>query len=259
MEYEIDRSSLPAVQKGEVWDFVDWGSVFSTAFISAIGIPIVFVVLAIFSGEWHLSVFGWVCLVLIITSFVSATSATEARDSSYARAKEHQENWPIEKEKSLNSIIDQNQRLCRDCGAIRSQIVSKMDDARNKYNRNLFGQYWDMIESITKSLDEYRSTIGRLEYVQNNYRNEVRQIGAQHNYPAAILNMSMVPLVDRELVEFKKLRELGESHRDFANIWEQRRTREAIISGFKNLQASVEGVGGAITQELASLRRSLDR
>lgn len=71
--------------------------------------------------------------------------------------------------------------------------------------------------------------------------------------------MNVVPLVEKELIEFRSLREMGESHRDFATIWESRRTREAIISGFNNLQNSVEGIGGAITQEISSLKNSLNR
>ncbi|MEJ2682678.1 MAG: hypothetical protein P8144_14755 [Gammaproteobacteria bacterium] len=259
MDYKIDLSSLPRIQKGDVWDFVDWGEVFSTAFKSVIGVPIAFAVLGIFSGEWHLSVSGWLFLILVITGIVNSVKATERRDKAYSQAKEHQDNWPIEKTRKLNSIISQNQRYCQECGTIRNQIVSKMNSAQDKYNRNLFGQYWDMIESITKSFDEYKTQVSMLKHVQKDYYREVRQIDAEHNFPSTILNMSMVPLVDKELREFKDLRELGESHRDFANIWEQRRTREAIITGFKDLQASVEGIGGAITQELKNLRISLNK
>ncbi|MET1257398.1 hypothetical protein [Aliikangiella maris] len=259
MKYEIDTSSLSRVQKDEVWEYIIWSNVFTTAIKSAIGIPIGFLILAIFTKEWHLSFFGWGLLILIITSLIDLTDALDRRDAYYATAKKKQENWPLEKAKKINSIIKQSKDYCIQCSGIRNQLVTKMNIAKEKYNRNLFSQYWDMIESITKSFDEYRLKIERLKIVQNEYHYEIRNIGTnvRHNFPSSILNMNMVPLVSRELSDFKELRELGESHRDFANIWEQRRTREAIITGFKNLQASVDGVGDTITLAINNLRGSL--
>lgn len=162
MKYEIDLSSLPHVHKRDPWDLFKWSDVFITIWQSIIGIPIFFVVLRILFGEWALSWDGYFSLLVaaaVLAAIINFGHASKMADKLYNQKRESQKQSAEQKSKDLNDSIRWSEDICNECLSTRNLIVSEMENAKSKYNRNLFGQYWDSIESIAKLFGNYRDQI----------------------------------------------------------------------------------------------------
>jgi hypothetical protein len=56
------------------------------------------------------------------------------------------------------------------------------------------------------------------------------------------------------LKELQRVLRLGQTNFEFATIWEHRKTREVLISGFRNLGEAVSNLGFAVQSAMDELK-----
>jgi hypothetical protein len=116
--------------------------------------------------------------------------------------------------------------------------------AEHEYECNAFGQFWDEIERATVALGAARKSLTVLAARSASYYATLA--GRCHTFPAFPFNTGDAPQVGAVAKELRKVARRGQTHRDFAVIWEHRQTRQILISGFATLREGLSGIESAI-------------
>jgi hypothetical protein len=81
--------------------------------------------------------------------------------------------------------------------------------------------------------------------------------GRKHTFPAFLIQIRTIPDASSEIKEFRRIVRLGQTNFQFANIWEHRRTREALIAGLRTLGEAVNNLGAKLETSIYDLRQSV--
>ena len=124
-----------------------------------------------------------------------------------------------------------------------------LKEANQRYQENAFGPFWDSIQEAVRALDAFRQTSdeARLEY--DGYR--LKLSGHSHTFPVLPNYGDRLPDPLPALQRLEQIVRLGQTNFQFATIWEQRRTREAIMVGFDTWADAVSQIASRV---LASFR-----
>lgn len=130
-----------------------------------------------------------------------------------------------------------------------------LQSAQVEYNNSAFAPFWDAVEKAAINLAAFSDKVRLLSTNSTEYYQLLK--GRKHTFPEFSLIMSAPPDATPVMNEFFRVVRLGQTNFQFANIWEHRRTREVLISGFRTLGEAVNDLGWVISQSILSLRQSI--
>lgn len=136
------------------------------------------------------------------------------------------------------------------------RINDELSEAERRFSANLFGPFWDQMENVAISLNEYSGFSRNLQGYCKTYGDFLAC--EKHTFPPFWEVVSSPPPIDYQLKQFERLLISGQSNFNFALIWEQRQTRKTIITGFSTLRDSIEGVGNRVVNDLKILGKVMN-
>lgn len=127
--------------------------------------------------------------------------------------------------------------------------------AQAEYNANAFAPFWDAVENAAIYLATFNDKAKILSANATDYYKLLQ--GKKHTFPVFPVNMRTIPDDVPVVNDLYRIVRLGQTNFQFANIWEHRRTRAVLISGFQTLGEAVNNLRGAITYSISNLRQSI--
>lgn len=131
-----------------------------------------------------------------------------------------------------------------------------LDEAVSEHRERAFGPFWDAIETAAAALAEYQHGTKEIGAIAQEYYKELEH--RTHTFPPFPYIASDLPIADESVKRFKQVVRMGQTDFEFANIWEHRKTRETIKTGFGSLEAAVRQVGSSVVTAVQGVRLSLE-
>ena len=183
-----------------------------------------------------------------------------------ARSKQRAETAKAE-QKALQDVEDRTRharaaleaiaKAPRKLTKILKKVERNLSRAENEYSASAYGPFWDQIEAVTEGLKKYNSWLERVEKNADTYRDVLS--GWNHTFPSVIINRGDFPDPTSAIHHLGRLVRQGQTNRDFAIIWEHRRTQKAIIEGFRDLQQAIYGIGETVQDSFSYVESSIVR
>jgi hypothetical protein len=107
-----------------------------------------------------------------------------------------------------------------------------IDNAIRDFEANAFGPFWDSVQEAVRALDAFRCSAKSASQSHEDYHS--RLVGLNHTFPALPAFVDRLPNPLPTLRRLSEIVRKGQTDFHFATIWEQRRTREALIAGFNS-------------------------
>ena len=145
----------------------------------------------------------------------------------------------------VSSAIEQvdslNTNMCR-----ASQLIEQAD---YEFRQNAYSPFWDKVHASIAQLARCQVNIECLKDYARLYSEALE--GRQHNFPVYPVGLNLVPDITRVSQDLQRVIRQGQTNFQFSSIYEQRRTREVMVAGFKSLGEAVDNFGASIDQSFA--------
>lgn len=162
-----------------------------------------------------------------------------------------------EKSRTLRELLVR----ARDCRHLLlnslDQASSCLSRAAREYDERAFAPFWDAVEEVVANLGRYQAGVRELASSADAYSSGLR--GRRHNFPPFPYQARDVPAATDILNQLRLVVRRGQTDFEFATIWEQRKTRETINTGFGSLEAAVREVGASVTVALQQAQGAFER
>lgn len=129
-----------------------------------------------------------------------------------------------------------------------------LDRAEYEFENNAFGPFWDAVEEAADYLASFNSSVRYILQNAENYYSSLK--GRNHNFPSFSVRPESLPISSSIIKEFDRVVRMGQTNFQFATIWEQRKTREVLIAGFRTLGEAVGNLGVTIENSISDLSLS---
>ncbi len=242
--------------------------------------PVTGIVLTLIVGSiWPAA--GPVTLVLILVGapvtggVMGHRSATAAHRAAAARATQQQRDRDTHARKlherdteTARRRISENaaygERHFAALGPAAAAACDHMEQATKHLEQRAFSPFWSSVESAYAALGQYLES---LEAVRRSAEGHPRLIDAYHalghheaveEFPVTLDAANATGTAEAIATPLQAM--VYEAQRDpvFAQIWEQRRTTAAVVSGFRNLDHAVSSLAAAVGQSTARLVASVE-
>lgn len=124
-----------------------------------------------------------------------------------------------------------------------------LEKAKKEYKSNAFSLYWDNIEEAVYLFSEFQNELKAITWKAKSY-NATLANGHKNNFPKFPVGNEVIPKMEPYLLNFSNTLRLGQTNYKFASIWEQRKTREVLILGFKTIDEAIKNIDTSISSSL---------
>lgn len=119
-----------------------------------------------------------------------------------------------------------------------------LDEAIQRFQENAFGPFWDSIQEAVRTLDAFRHSANEVRGEYDEYHHTLS--GYSHTFPVLPRYGDQLPNPISALQRLDQAVRLGQTNFQFATIWEQRRTREAVLVGFDTWADAVSQIAARV-------------
>lgn len=152
---------------------------------------------------------------------------------------------------AVRAVLDASTASAGDLETWLADAARALDRSELEHTDRAFSPFWDAVEASAQSMSRFRSGVASLARSATSYYAILN--GKRHTFPSFPYVPAALPDPGPILTRFKQVVRMGQTDFEFANIWEHRKTREAIQTGFGSLEAAVRDVGSILADELQGL------
>jgi hypothetical protein len=134
-------------------------------------------------------------------------------------------------------------------------VSESVKQAEQEYRENAFAPYWDAVEQATRHLGSFNGDVQLLS--QNTQKYYTTLNNRKHTFPSIRKMSGCIPDATPVLSELRRVVRMGQTNYQFAAIWEQRKTREVLIAGFRTLGEAIDNLGASVEKSISQLNVSL--
>lgn len=120
--------------------------------------------------------------------------------------------------------------------------------ARAEFNSRAFSPFFDQVELAAIKLSLFATKLQLAHYYGNRYTHLLTRM--EHTFPKLVDVQRMIPDPTNALQGLAQVLRMAQTDYQFATIWEQRKTREAIVDGFDNLGDACQQLEAVVWQAL---------
>jgi hypothetical protein len=169
------------------------------------------------------------------------------------RRKHHRKLRDFERQEAATAqaILASSERLARRMRETLDQASESARRAEKEYRENAFAQFWDAVEQLARQLDSFNQVVRQLSYNAQRYYMSAKD--RQDTFPSFCIRSEALPNPAPVLAELHRIVRMGQTNFQFAWIWEQRKTREVLIAGFRTLGDAIDNLGSTIEHSMSQL------
>jgi len=134
-----------------------------------------------------------------------------------------------------------------------------LDQAETDFRETAFSPFWDTIEKAANKIGRFDEALQRINKNSIRYAELVRlYVGNPQKHPLTSLSVSKLDAGKGTIERLKSIVRKAQRNRDFALIYEQRKTNQILVAGFTNLAQALDLMSSQITVSLDNLSNSVD-
>ncbi len=157
--------------------------------------------------------------------------------------------------KQLNNYIEVSVKLIKqDLPQSLKSASELLEQAETEYNDNAFGPFWDCVEEAAKNLVFFNNGIHQLSGNAQEYYKSLHS--REHNFSLFPVYED-IPNLKSLLEKLQTVVRKGQTNFEFATIWEQRKTHEVLIAGFRTLGEAVSNLSSTVENSISDLKNSI--
>jgi hypothetical protein len=146
-------------------------------------------------------------------------------------------------------------RIASDLPAALAAANGWLRKAETEFQERAFGPFWDAIERAAGNLEVFRKGVTTVNQNADTFYKTLEK--RQHSFPRFGTRPETLPDPKPVLEDLQQLVRRGQTDFQCANLWEQRRTREGLIAGFRTLEDGISHLGHAISNSLSDFQSTL--
>jgi DNA anti-recombination protein RmuC len=131
-----------------------------------------------------------------------------------------------------------------------------LDRAEDELKSKLPSPFWEAIEEALAKVRAFHHALSVIQAAKTAYITEAAQLDG--DAPEFALGVSVLPDPTALHDRLNRLYRKAQSIPHFSIVYEQRRTTETLIAGFRSLGQAIERLGDRMIDEIGSLAQSLD-
>jgi hypothetical protein len=156
-----------------------------------------------------------------------------------------------ELEQEAEALVESSNGIARRLPQTLQRASETARRAEKEYRENAFAPFGDAVEQVARDLDSFNQDAQRLSQNAQKYRVTIRN--RQGKFPVFNLASDTLPNPAPVLAELQRIVRMGQTNFQFATIWEQRKTREVLIAGFRTLGEAIDNLGSTIERSMSDL------
>jgi len=132
--------------------------------------------------------------------------------------------------------------------------------AESEFQDGAFSPFWEEIELAAVALGKYTESIATISRSRDDYAQFISTCGLEGDPPPFAVSPAIVSKVracDSATRRLSAVVRDAQRNFQFATIFEQRKTNQILVSGFKNLGDALYGMSSRISDDIAKLDRSI--
>ena len=127
--------------------------------------------------------------------------------------------------------------------------------AKYEFNDHAFGPFWEAVLESAVCLAQFCDNAKELASNASFYNGALR--GRQHTFPSFPVHPMELPNPMPIANDLRSIVRRGQTNFQFAIIWEQYKTRQVLVSGFKTLEEAISGLTDAVGDVSDLLKKAL--
>ncbi len=135
-----------------------------------------------------------------------------------------------------------------------------LDQAEEDFGEGAFAPFWDSVEKAAFALGGFEEGVRSIERNSKKYADLIKQYRGKA--PVFRISPDSAPklrLASETSTRMNGIVRKAQRNFEFALIYEQRKTNQILIAGFRNLAQALEEMTWRITSSIDDLRSSVDR
>lgn len=136
-----------------------------------------------------------------------------------------------------------------------NKASSLLKQAQHEYHNNAFGPFWDAVEQAVQMMGDFNDKAKEMSLNATKYYNNLKVIN--HNFPPFYVKPEKLPDPSPVIRELQSTIRMGQTNFQFADIWEQRKTREVMIAGFRTLGEAINNLSITVEDTISDLKNSI--
>jgi hypothetical protein len=214
------------------------------------------------SDFWRLSPLLSVQLSSSLNAIAAQKKEAAELAARMARDEADRQRYLAQQNKIGDQILSANEESITAFERVPLQLQSAenfLDQAESDYVEGAFAPFWDSVEKAALALAGFDEGVRKIEGNSKNYIDLVTQYRGKT--PVFAVSPSSVPSLALASETSKRMNGIvrkAQRNFEFSVIYEQRKTNQILVAGFRNLAQALEEMTWRITSSLDDLRNSVD-
>jgi methyl-accepting chemotaxis protein len=207
-----------------------------------------------------LVVIGAIYLFVQYNNSLQTEAAEKA--SRIARDEAERRQFVAQQEQLRGQIVGSNEEsasVLEQMPVLLASAEEYLDRAENDFGDGAFAPFWDSVEKAAGALGGFEEGVRKIEQNSRRYVDLVKQYRGEA--PSFAVSRNAAPRLGIASETSKRMSEIvrkAQRNFEFSLIYEQRKTNQLLVAGFKNLAQALEGMSWRITTSIDELRSSVD-
>lgn len=155
----------------------------------------------------------------------------------------------------LKTIVSNSRHMASELSSLVNSAERSLSRAEFEFIDGAFAPFWDAVEQCANHLATFDSHIRILESNARNYKDVAQQFESEP--PFFELGISVFPDATRTVERMQAVVRRAQKHFQFATIYEQRKTNQLLVTGFRNLGDALAGLQDRLESSIEQFASSL--
>jgi len=140
------------------------------------------------------------------------------------------------------------------------RVERNLDQAESDFNEGVFAPFWDSIERAVFELCQADEKINEINDCSSSYTHAIDEYrGTIPEFPVDRNAVSKLAAASADTAtRMRQIVRAAQRNFQFASIYEQRKTNQLLVAGFKNLAQAIDQIGWQISTSIDNLAQSVE-
>ncbi len=159
----------------------------------------------------------------------------------------------------LTAINEESLRLLEAMPGWVDSAENHLDQAEIDFAEGVFAPFWSSVERAVVSLARFDESVQKIESNSSEYVDLIARChGSSPPFAVTALSQARMRLAKATCHRLHGIVRRAQGDFQFSLIYEQRRTNQVLVAGFRNLAEAVEEMSSRITASIDSLTTTVD-
>lgn len=199
-------------------------------------------------------------LFTVVISFLIKYAKISALERKRSKAANEQERQRVIQEaetstSNVKRIYESSIQCANKLPTCLDNAMGYLRFAEQEYKATAFESFWDSLENAAVALADFNQNANQIGRNASEYYRSLN--GRSHTFPSFPVGTQSIPDPLFLVGELRRIKRLGETNFQFANILAHRKTRRVMSDGLRRLNDAINDLGYTIENSMSDLRDSI--